>query len=249
MKLINKFKSPNFNERKSLGIKFIIIHYTALKNSNEAISYLCDSKNKVSSHYLISQNGDIYLLVDEKFRAWHAGESFWDKYTDINSLSIGIELDFSNHKINNKYSKKMINSLMKLVKILSKKYKIKKNNILGHSDIAPFRKKDPGPKFPWKTLINSNLIFKPNKEIKISLKYVYNWFKFRKFTSKKQISIFILSYIGYNTIGVFANKNKLYKIVKSYQSHFIQSNISCKLDKITLNFMIKHFLNLLLTKN
>ena len=121
MKLIHKYKSPNFNKRKSDNIIFIIIHYTAIKYCKDAISHLCDKKNKVSTHFVISQEGKIFNLVDESKRAWHAGLSFWDGYRDINSLSIGIELDFSNNKINNSFSKDMISSLIVLLKKLKKK--------------------------------------------------------------------------------------------------------------------------------
>ena len=121
MKLINKFKSPNYNKRESKKIKYLIIHYTALKNCSESLKYLCNKSKKVSSHYLISQQGDIYNLVSEKMRAWHAGISCWKNETDINSTSIGIELDYSpNHK-NNIFTKKMIKSLINLLKILKKK--------------------------------------------------------------------------------------------------------------------------------
>merc|ERR1711991_427801 len=108
----------------------IIIHYTALKNTSEAISYLCNKEKKVSSHYLISQNGKIYKLVDDKYRAWHAGKAFWQDVTDINSISIGIELDYSPSGKNNKYTYKMIFSLKKLIQEIQKKYDIGKNNIL-----------------------------------------------------------------------------------------------------------------------
>ena len=84
MKYISKYKSPNYNSRNNSKIKFIIIHYTALKNTTEAISILCNKRKKVSSHYLISTNGTVYNLVNDKFRAWHAGESFWQNFTDIN---------------------------------------------------------------------------------------------------------------------------------------------------------------------
>ena len=115
MKYINKYKSLNYNSRKDSKIKLIIIHYTALKNTTEAISYLCKKEKKVSSHYLIAQNGSVYRLVDEKFRAWHAGVSFWHDITDINSISIGIELDYNPNGNNNKFSLKMMSSLKKLI--------------------------------------------------------------------------------------------------------------------------------------
>ena len=120
MKLIHNFKSPNFNRRKYNKIEFIIIHYTALKTVNESIKFLCNKKNKVSSHYLISQNGEIYNLVSEKYRAWHAGVSYWASKTDINSISIGIELDFSPNYKNNIYGTKLINSLIRLLKKIAK---------------------------------------------------------------------------------------------------------------------------------
>ena len=87
MKYINKYKSPNYNSRNNSKIQLIIIHYTALKDTSEALSYLCKKEKKVSSHYLISQNGTIYSLVEDKFRAWHAGQSYWQEMTDINSFS------------------------------------------------------------------------------------------------------------------------------------------------------------------
>ena len=85
MKLIHKFKSPNYDERKSNKIDIIVIHYTALKTVSQSIKHLCSKKNMVSSHYIISKRGDIYSLVSEKKRAWHAGQSYWDGNTDINS--------------------------------------------------------------------------------------------------------------------------------------------------------------------
>ena len=102
MKYITKYKSPNYNSRNKSKIKLIIIHYTALNNSKEAISYLCTKENKVSAHYLISQGGLIYYLVNERFRAWHAGQSYWQNIVDINSYSIGIELDYNPNGKNNK---------------------------------------------------------------------------------------------------------------------------------------------------
>ena len=152
MKLIHKFKSPNYNDRKSNNIEFIIIHYTALISISQSIKHLCLKDNKVSSHYVISQNGKIFNLVSEDKRAWHAGLSYWKGETDINSKSIGIELDYSLDKKNNKFSKDLMKSLIILLKNLIKKYSIKPENILGHSDISPYRKKDPGEFFPWHLL-------------------------------------------------------------------------------------------------
>ncbi len=248
MKFINKFKSPNFNNRIYSKIKFIIIHYTALKNSKTAIQFLCDEKNKVSSHFLISQNGSIYSLVDIKKRAWHAGNSAWMNYRNINSYSIGIELDFSYEFKNNSYNYKMIASLKKLLKYLLIKYKLKNTNILGHSDIAPFRKIDPGPSFPWYKLSLSNLAFYPSFNNEIYLSFFKSWFKKYYFQTNKKKCIFILTCIGYDTKSAYKNTIMQKKILLAYQMHFMPGNVSGKFDEITTKCLMGHYLNLLLTK-
>ena len=154
--------SPNFdvNKRKIKEIKFIIFHYTGMKNEKEAISKLTNIKSKVSSHYLIKTNGDILTLVPDSYVAWHAGLSSWKKYKSINKYSIGIEISNSGHEYSyKKFKKKQIKSVLKLSSFLIKKYKIKSNFILGHSDISPDRKKDPGEKFPWKYLSKNKIGF------------------------------------------------------------------------------------------
>ena len=125
MKLIHNFKSPNYNDRRSNSIEIIVIHYTALSSISNSLKHLCSKKNKVSSHYLISQEGKIYSLVSEKKRAWHAGQSYWKGNTDINSISIGIELDFSPSDINNKFTLKLNSALIFLLTKLLKKYRIR----------------------------------------------------------------------------------------------------------------------------
>ena len=147
--------SPNFDikKRRILEIKFIIFHYTGMKKEKQAIKKLTNSKSKVSSHYLIKNNGEILSLVPDLYVAWHSGVSSWKKYNSINKYSIGIEISNPGHEYSyKKFSKKQIKSILKLSTFLIKKYKIKSNFILGHSDIAPDRKKDPGEKFPWKYL-------------------------------------------------------------------------------------------------
>ena len=249
MKLIHKFKSPNFNKRESKKIKYLIIHYTALNDCSESLKYLCNKSKKVSSHYLISQQGDIYSLVSEKMRAWHAGVSHWKNYTDINSTSIGIELDYSSNHTNNTFKKKMIKSLINLIKMLKKKYNIHNNNILGHSDISPYRKLDPGPKFPWKKLAKFDLVYFPvtkkNKK-QLNLEVL---FRKNKLTRKKNIALFMLSYIGYDISLSIKNSNFFQYLIKSYQFHYFPNKISCKLDKKTYDLILSHFINLFLTSN
>ncbi len=147
--------SPNFDQkkRKFKQIKFIIFHYTGMRKEKDAIDRLINKKSKVSSHFFIKNNGEILTLVPEQYIAWHAGVSSWKNYKSLNKNSIGIEISNPGHNINyNKFSKKQIQSVSKLSKYLINKYKINSRFILGHSDIAPDRKKDPGEKFPWKYL-------------------------------------------------------------------------------------------------
>ena len=152
-KIINY--SPNFNPKKrnSKQIKFIIFHYTGMKKEQGAINKLTNIQSQVSCHYLIKNNGDIVVMVPDLYTAWHAGKSSWKNFKSLNNSSIGIEISNPGHDHNYiNFSKKQILSILKLSKFLMKKYNILSKNILGHSDIAPFRKKDPGEKFPWKRL-------------------------------------------------------------------------------------------------
>ena len=149
------YYSPNFSKKKRpvKSIKLIVIHYTGMQSERESIERLCDPKSKVSCHYLVSQSGKIFKLVKETHTAWHAGKSCWGKYKNLNENSVGIEIVNKGHQFGyTSFKKKQILALVELCKKLVKKYKIKKKNILGHSDIAPLRKIDPGEKFPWKYL-------------------------------------------------------------------------------------------------
>ena len=150
--------SPNFDikKRNSKEVKFIIFHYTGMKKEIEAINHLTSYKSKVSSHYFIKKNGEILTIVPNLYVAWHAGISCWKNYKSINKYSIGIEISNPGHDFKyQKFTKKQINSVLKLSRFLIKKYKIKSKFILGHSDISPDRKKDPGEKFPWQYLSNN----------------------------------------------------------------------------------------------
>jgi len=248
MKYITKYKSPNYNSRNNSKVQLIIIHYTALKNTSDAISYLCKKEKKVSSHYLISQNGTVYNLVEDKYRAWHAGEAFWNEIIDINSISIGIELDYNPNGKNNKFSVKMIYSLKKLILKLQKNYKINKNSILAHSDIAPFRKKDPGKNFPWKSLSSSKLVLNLKKLKKIEIKIMEKWFNSHNLKLKKQKIILALSLIGYDTREVYKNSKIYNKLVNAYRIRYLKRKDKIK-NKSIYNDLIKHLFNYMLTKN
>ena len=223
--------SPNFNLPKRLkhNIKFIIIHYTGMKKESVAITRLQDPKSKVSSHYLIKRNGEIINLVPDLFEAWHAGVSSWKHFKSINKNSIGIEMTNPGHQHGYKrFSEKQIFSLQKLLKTLVKKYKIKKKYILGHSDISPGRKKDPGEKFPWEMLAKNKLSFWHNLDQK----------KIKKFREKNLISrieenLFLknLYKIGYNDVKKFNSKKNIKYLTLAFQRRFRQSLVNGKIDK------------------
>ena len=152
--------SPNFNpiKRHTNQIKFLIFHYTGMKSEPEAINRLTNIQSRVSSHYLIKGNGEIIVLVPDLYVAWHAGKSYWKRFKHLNKNSIGIEISNPGHQNSYKnFSKNQIKSISKLTRHLTSKYKIKPKNILGHSDIAPSRKQDPGEKFPWRLLAKKKI--------------------------------------------------------------------------------------------
>ena len=152
--------SPNFNlkKRSVSRVKYLVFHYTGMKSENGAIKRLTNKESKVSCHYFIKRNGEIMKIVPDLYVAWHAGTSSWKKDKLLNTKSIGIEISNPGHQHGYKnFKKKQIESILLLSKMLKKKYKIKKENFLGHSDISPTRKKDPGEKFPWKLLSKNKL--------------------------------------------------------------------------------------------
>ena len=228
--------SPNFDKkkRKFRQIKFIIFHYTGMKNEKVAIKRLTDSKSKVSSHYFIKNNGEIITLVPEPYISWHAGISSWQNFKSLNKHSIGIEISNPGHNYNyKKFSKKQIYSILKLTKYLIKKYKIKNKFILGHSDIAPFRKKDPGEKFPWKYLSKK----------KIGLWHDLNEKKLLKIREKKvdkydEINFLKNLYkIGYSSVlnkVKYKNKNKKL-LISAFQRRFRQDLVNGIIDEECLS--------------
>ena len=151
--------SPNFEERKNnTKPQFLVLHYTGMENAESAEQLLCSPEAKVSAHYVVEEDGKVVQLVQEAFRAWHAGESFWRGITDVNSSSIGIEIVNGGPLLNfPDYPEKQIISVIKLCQSIIERYSIEPRNVLAHSDIAPHRKTDPGEKFPWETLFKAGV--------------------------------------------------------------------------------------------
>ena len=224
--------SPNFNSKKRISkqIKFIIFHYTGMRKESGAIKKLTNIESKVSSHYLIKNNGNIFTLVPDLYEAWHAGKSSWKNYRSLNLNSIGIEITNPGHEFGYKtFSKKQISSLVKLSKFLIKKYKISSSNILGHSDIAPQRKKDPGEKFPWKYLSKNKIGLWHTLKKKELIKN--RNFKVSKI--EKEFFFNNLFKIGYSK-KIPKNINKaryLRELIKTFQRRFRQELVNAKIDQ------------------
>ncbi|KQM56967.1 MULTISPECIES: N-acetylmuramoyl-L-alanine amidase [unclassified Sphingomonas] len=144
--------SPNFGER-TLPITMIVLHYTGMTDAASAIARLTDPAAQVSAHYLVDEDGTIHHMVAEDKRAWHAGRSHWRGITDVNSASIGIELVNPGHEWGYRdFPQAQIDALIPLVHAIKGRHQITRGNVVGHSDIAPIRKQDPGELFPWNRL-------------------------------------------------------------------------------------------------
>ena len=227
--------SPNYSKKNRLkrDIKFVIIHYTGMQSEIESIKRLKNPKFKVSCHYLINRKGKIVQMVKDKNIAWHAGKSMWKQFKNLNKNSIGIELVNKGHQVGyQNFSSNQVKSLIKLCKNLKKKYSIKKEDFLGHSDIAPLRKTDPGEKFPWKKLSTHN---------------IGNWYDEKKVANEdlKINKIEFLFFKNLKKLGYryFNSKKKNFKnklVIKSFQQHYLPKKVTGKIDQKT--YKISHFL-------
>jgi N-acetylmuramoyl-L-alanine amidase len=237
--------SPNFNQKKRNKdkINFLIFHYTGMKSEKLAINRLTKIQSQVSCHYFIKRNGEIISIVPDLYIAWHAGVSYWKKYKFLNKNSIGIEISNPGHQFGYvNFTKIQIKNLIKLSKFLIKKYKIKKDNILGHSDIAPNRKIDPGEKFPWEYLSKKGI----GVWHQISKKRLIN-------LRRKKISLVEFNFFKKNLkkIGyIYSNKSlkkssKFEKLlIKAFQRRFRPQLLDGKIDQECLLIISK-----LLNKN
>ena len=149
--------SPNFDER-ALPVSMIVLHYTGMPDAESAIDRLTSPDARVSAHYVVLEDGQVLQLVDEEKRAWHAGKSYWRGTTDVNSASIGIEIVNPGHEFGYRpFPDEQIASVIPLVADIKDRHGIGRGNIVGHSDVAPGRKEDPGELFPWAALAKRRL--------------------------------------------------------------------------------------------
>lgn len=155
--------SPNYGARRNgLRPELIVLHYTEMASCEDALDRLCDPQAEVSSHYLISEQGEVLQLVSEDMRAWHAGEGTWRGLSDVNSRSIGIEL--SNRGVT-PFSAPQMNALETLLAGIMGRWAIPDHGVIGHSDFAPTRKADPGRRFDWRRLALGGLSIWPDERV------------------------------------------------------------------------------------
>lgn len=217
MKII-PYPSPNFDLRFN-PIDTIIIHYTDMLTAKEALDRLRDPEAIVSAHYLIAENGDIYQLVSDDKRARHAGISHWQGVDSLNNTSIGIELANPGHT--NGYTpfpKEQMRSLVELCHLLMKKHKI--SYVLGHSDVAPTRKMDPGELFDWQFLAFEGIGVWPQEEDFID-----------EGEPSEDQTIYLLKKIGYGFDP--HNPDEFKAALLAFQRHFVQDNLTGVWDKKT----------------
>ena len=149
--------SPNRDER-ALPVSMVVLHYTGMRTGQEALDRMCDPEAKVSAHYMIDEDGTVTQLVPEDKRAWHAGKSYWRGITDVNSASIGIELVNPGHEWGYRpFPEDQMGALLPLLADIVDRHNIPRANIVGHSDVAPARKQDPGELFDWDRLARLRL--------------------------------------------------------------------------------------------
>ena len=219
--------SPNFDRKKrnQKQVKFIIYHYTGMKKEINAVNKLTSHNSKVSSHYFVKNNGEILNLVPDLYIAWHAGVSHWGKYNFLNKHSIGIEINNPGHEyLYKKFNNNQIKSVIRLSLYLIKKYKIKSKFILGHSDISPYRKLDPGEKFPWKYLSKKKIGIWHNLKNKTLEK------KRGQKIEKLEVNTFFnnLLKIGYS---YNSRKKNIKFLIKAFQRRFRPELINGLIDK------------------
>lgn len=231
MKII---KSPNFNDRPNgaESIDSIVMHYTGMKTANDALKKLCDPAFEVSAHYMIYENGEVVNLVPDEKRAWHAGISCWRGKAGINDGSIGIEIVNKGHEFGYEpFPKVQINSVISLTKDLLSKYNIQPRNIIGHSDISPSRKEDPGELFPWEELSLNNIGLWPK------VKVLWKKNKILVNAGSEGVSVADvqsrLQKFGYH-IRVDGNYgSKMEDVVIAFKRHFVPENLTPDWDKLS----------------
>ena len=229
--------SPNYGARKAdTAIQYIVLHYTGMPDSEAALNWLCNEKSHVSCHYFIYENGRVVQLVNEEKRAWHAGQSYWQGLTDLNSYSIGIEIANPGHEFGYvPFPDKQIAAVTRLCKEICARRNILPSGILAHSDIAPDRKQDPGELFPWDKLFAADVGMWIEPE-KISQDDMDSHFVNEK---GKQEIISLLQQYGFNCSLATIDNTQLKNLVAAFQRRHRPERVDGILDLSTIKTLQK----------
>lgn len=214
--------SPNHDARpEGTPIDTLVLHYTGMQSGTAAIERLCDAQAKVSSHYCIEEDGTVWLLVPEDRRAWHAGLSYWRGERDINARSIGIELVNPGHDWGYRpFPEQQMEALIELAQGILGRHPIPSRNVVGHSDVAPARKQDPGELFDWRRLAGRGIGLWPSPaELP------------RGMTGSDAVGL--LAHIGYDPKAAMPGHEVLPTLVMAFQRHFRQRVVDGGLDEET----------------
>ena len=224
--------SPNFDERKGGKADILLLHYTGVEDDDQALRWLTSEESKVSCHYFVHRDGTILQLVDERARAWHAGVSFWRGDADINSRSIGIEIANAGHE---DFPQDQLDAVMALCKDIIQRNEIVPFRVLGHSDVAPGRKIDPGVKFPWEAFAQQGV------GVWFGAEPIEGGRFFQKGDEGQPIqalqSMLALYGYGLDITGVFDDRTET--VVRAFQLHFRPEKVDGIADSSTIKTLYK----------
>ncbi len=227
--------SPNFDERK-LPVTILVLHYTGMETGQAAIDRLKDPEAKVSAHYVVEEDGNIIQMVQDNDRAWHAGVSSWNGLSDINSASIGIEIVNGGHDYGlPDYPEEQIGAVLWLSQAIIKRHNIKPRNVVGHSDVAPGRKIDPGEKFPWHLLAAEGIGLWPESASE-DQRILFEDGDRDRGISAAQMG---LANIGYGAEVTGIMDDKTIAVIEAFQRRYRPSRIDGKIDVQTLDIIGK----------
>ncbi len=210
--------SPNHDERQT-SIDMVVLHYTGMLTGKEAVDRLCDEAARVSAHYVVEEDGLVFSLVPEERRAWHAGVSHWQGLDGVNDVSVGIEIVNPGHEWGYRaFPTLQMDAVLQLVAEICDRWQVPPTRVIGHSDVAPERKEDPGEFFPWQRLAEAGLAVPPASEAEVAHVAVPDYFE----------CLDMLKGIGYRLVD-----NQHAAPILAFQRHFIPSALGKGLDKTT----------------
>ena len=229
--MIRNWISPNYDARPiGTAIDMLVLHYTGMESGHQALERLCDPEAEVSAHYLSEENGDLFQLVKEEKRAWHAGVSNWRGYEGLNQHSIGIELVNTGHEFGYRpFPVEQIETLVSLIRDIRSRHEIDDRMIVGHSDIAPDRKEDPGELFPWGYLAEKGIGWVPKGSFESTEDYITPLAATSQVIAVQKR----LAAIGYNIRSDGLYNSTLTYCVTAFQRRWRQYEVTGLMDKGT----------------